>query len=61
MSRNLGLAGLFLVCAVMNLVNVYLTRNGIGLILGGLWLAGSFLMYIRYRKEKKNDGQEEEN
>ena len=59
MNRNLGLAGLFLICAVMNLVNVFLTRNGIGLLLGGAWLVASILMYSRYRKEK-NTAQEEE-
>ena len=59
MNRNLFLAGLFLVCAVMNLVNVVLNRNGIGFLLGGVWLAASILMYTRYRKEKNNDTQEE--
>ena len=59
MNRNLGLAGLFLVCAIMNLVNVFLTKNGIGFLLGIAWLAASMMMFIRYRKEKNNDQEEE--
>lgn len=60
MNRNLGLAGLFLVCALMNLLNVYTTGNGFSFVLGAAWLVGSVMMYMRYRKEKNNKEQEEE-
>ena len=60
MNRNLGLAGLFLVCAIMNMVNVFTTGSGFGLVLGGLWLVGSFMMYSRYRKEKMEESQDHE-
>ena len=59
MNRNLGLAGLFLVCAIMNMINVATSGNGFSLVLGGAWLVASFVMYNRYRKEKKNDSQED--
>ena len=59
MNRNLGLAGLFLVCAVMNMLNVFLTKSGIGILLGIAWLAASMMMYIRYRKEKNAEQEDE--
>ena len=61
MNRNLGLAILFIACAVMNFLNVVLSGNGFSLVLGGIWLAGSVLMYARYRKEKQGDTQGEKN
>ena len=59
MNKLLLLAGLFLVCSLMNLANVWLTGNGFSFVLGMVWLGASALMYVRYRKEKTgNDGEE---
>ena len=65
MNTFLVSAGLFMLCAIMNLINVFRTGNGFGLVLGAIWLAASFLSYQRYRKaklaaeEKENSPEEE--
>jgi len=55
MNKFLILAGLFLLVSLFNLANVVLTGNGISLILGVFWLAGSAYVFIQYRKMKAND------
>jgi len=59
MNKYLLLAGLFLICSLMNLANAYLTGNGFGLVLGVIWLAASAIVFLRYRKMKKMDDMEE--
>ena len=50
MNKVLVMAGLFLLVSLFNLGVVFLTGNGISLILGVFWLAGSAYVYIQYRK-----------
>jgi len=57
--KFLVLSGLFLICSLMNLANVYLTGNGFSLVLGLIWLAASAIVFLRYRKMKKMDDMEE--
>ena len=52
MNKLLVLAGLFMLVSLFNLVSVFLTGNGFGLILGVFWLAGSAYVFIQYRKMK---------
>ena len=52
MNKLLVMAGLFLLVSQFNLGVVFLTGNGISLILGVFWLAGSAYVYIQYRKTK---------
>lgn len=59
MNKFLAIAIIFLLCSVMNLVNVYLTGNGISLILGVAWLAASAYVFVLYRKMKMKDTEEE--
>ena len=59
MNKFLVLAGLFLAVSLINLVNVLLTGNGISLVLGVFWLAGSAYVFIQYRKMKAKDNEEE--
>ena len=62
MNKFFVIAGVFLVCSLMNLVNVYLTGNGFSLIMGIAWLCASAWIFVRARKMKKGDaGKEEEN
>ena len=59
MNKFLALAGVCLLCSLMNLFNVYLTGNGFSLVLGLVWLGASAYVYLQYRKmKKKNDGEE---
>ncbi len=61
MNKFLVIAGLFLACSLMNLVNVYLTGNGFSLVLGLVWLAASAYVFLQYRKmKKKSEGKEQE-
>ncbi len=60
MNKFLLLAGLFLVCSLMNLFNVYLTGNGISLVLGAAWLAASAYVFVQYRKMTKKTSEEDE-
>ena len=60
MNKFLILAGLFLLVSLFNLANVFLTGNGISLVLGVFWLAGSAYVFIQYRKMKaKEDGEDQ--
>ena len=60
MNKLLILAGLFMLVSLFNLANVFLTGNGISLILGVFWLAGSACVFIQYRKMKaKEDGEDQ--
>ena len=59
MNKFLAIAGIFLLCSLMNLLNVYLTGNGFSLVLGVIWLAGSAYVFLQYRKMKKKDTEEE--
>lgn len=59
MKKFLVLSGLFLICSLMNLANVYLTGNGFSLVLGLIWLAASAFVFLQYRKMKKMDDKEE--
>lgn len=52
MNKLLILAGVFMLVSLFNLLNVFLTGNGISLILGVFWLAGSAYVFIQYRKMK---------
>ena len=62
MNKFFVIAGVFLVCSLMNLVNVYLTGNGFSLIMGIAWLGASAWIFVHARKMKKGDaGKEEEN
>lgn len=60
MNKLLVLAILFLAISLFNLLNVFLTGNGISLILGVFWLAGSAYVFIQYRKMKMKDSEEEQ-
>jgi len=60
MNRFLMLAVLFMVCALMNFVNVFLSGNGFSFVLGGMWLAASAISFLRYRKDKRGKEGEEE-
>lgn len=60
MNKFFVVAGIFLVCSLMNLLNVYLTGNGFSLIMGIAWLAASAMIFIRARKMKNGDTKEEE-
>ena len=55
MNKLLILAGVFMAVSLFNLLSVFLTGNGFGLILGVFWLAGSAYVYIQYRKTKAKD------
>ena len=59
MNKFLILAGLFMLVSLFNLANVFLTGNGVSLILGVFWLAGSAYVYIQYRKMKAKENEEE--
>jgi len=59
MNKFLAIAGIFLLCSLMNLLNVYLTGNGFSLVLGVIWLAGSAYVFLQYRKMKKKETEEE--
>lgn len=59
MNNFLICAGLFMLCAIMNLINVFRTGNGFGLVLGGVWLAASFVCFLRYRKAKTASEEKE--
>ena len=61
MNKFKALAGLFLVCALMNLLNVYTTGNGFSFIMGLLWLGASILCFVNARKLNKPEKQEESN
>jgi len=60
MNKFLAIAGLFLVVALFNLYNVYLTGSGISLILGMAWLAASAMIFLRYRKMTAGKQEEQE-
>ena len=59
MKQFLICAGLFLLCAVMNMVNVLRTGNGFGLVLAVAWLAASIVCYMKYRKTKQDSSEED--
>ena len=59
MNKFLVIAGLFLVCSLMNLVNVFLTGNGFSMVLGLAWLGASAFIFLRWRKMKKDSAEEE--
>lgn len=62
MNKMLVLAGIFMLVSLFNLANVFLTGNGISLVLGVFWLAGSAYVFLQYRKTKaKNDAENKEN
>lgn len=58
MNKLLILAGLFMLVSLFNLANVFLTGNGISLVLGVFWLAGSAYVFMQYRKMKVKDEEE---
>lgn len=60
MNKLLVLAGIFLFVSLFNLLNVFLTGNGISLVLGVFWLAGSAYVYIQYRKMKAKENEEDQ-
>ena len=60
MNKFFVIAGIFLLCAVLNLANVYLTGNGFSLILGLAWLGASAMIFLRARKMKNGEAKEEE-
>lgn len=59
MNKFFVLAIVFLACSIMNLLNVYLTGNGISLVLGVAWLVASACVFIQYRKMKNQDSEED--
>lgn len=62
MNKLLVLAILFMAVSLFNLLSVFLTGNGFGLILGVFWLAGSAYVFIQYRKTKtKEENREDQN
>ena len=62
MNKMLVLAGVFMLVSLFNLANVFLTGNGISLVLGVFWLSGSAYVYLQYRKTKaKDDAENKEN
>lgn len=60
MNKFLVIAGVFLLCALMNLANVFLTGNGFSLVLGVAWLAASAFVFLQYRKTKNGNNEEEQ-
>ena len=52
MKKLLILAGVCMAVSLFNMLNLFITKNGISLILGVFWLAGSAYMFIQYRKMK---------
>ena len=60
MNKFLILAGLFMVVSLINLANVFLTGNGISLVLGVFWLAGSAYVFIQYRRMKARSQETEQ-
>ncbi len=60
MNKFFVIAGIFLLCSLLNLANVYLTGNGFSLILGLAWLGASAMIFLRARKMKNGDAKEEE-
>ena len=58
MNKFLILAGLFMLVSLFNLANVFLTGNGLSLVLGVFWLAGSAYVFIQYRKMKAKEDEE---
>ena len=61
MNRFLLIAVLFLLVSLFNMVNVFLSGNGISLVLGVVWLAASAYVFVQYRKMKAKDTEEEKN
>ena len=59
MNTFLLCAIVFLLCSIMNLFNLYRSGNGFSLVLGVVWLAASFVMFLRYRKSTKKDDDQE--
>ena len=57
MNKFLVLAVVFMLVSLFNLLNVFLTGNGVSLILGVFWLAGSAYVFIQYRKMKAKEDQ----
>lgn len=56
------IAAVLLVVSLVNMLNVFLTGNGVSLILGVFWLAGSAYVFIQYRKAMlKNEEKAQEN
>ena len=60
MNKMLVLAGIFMLVSLFNLANVFLTGNGVSLILGVFWLAGSAYVFIQYRKMKMKEQQKDQ-
>ena len=58
MNKFLVLAGLFMLVSLFNLANVILTGNGLSLVLGVFWLAGSAYVFAQYRKMKVKEEEE---
>ena len=59
MNKYLVIAGVLLLCSLMNLLNVYLTGNGISFVLGFAWLAASAYVFVLYRKTKAKDKEDQ--
>lgn len=59
MNKYLVIAGVLLLCSLMNLFNVYLTGNGISLVLGVAWLVASAYVFVQYRKTKAKDTEDQ--
>ena len=57
MKKLLILAGVCMAVSLFNMLNLFLTKNGISLILGVFWLAGSGYMFVQYRKMKAKSEQ----
>ena len=58
MKKLLILAGVCMAVSLFNMLNLFLTKNGISLILGVFWLAGSGYMFVQYRKMKAKEEQQ---
>lgn len=60
MKKLLIIAGLLMAVSLFNMLNMILTGNGVSLILGVFWLAGSAYVYMQYRKMKAKSEEQDQ-
>ena len=60
MNKFLIIAAVCMLISLYNMLVVIFTGNGISLLLGVFWLAGSAYIFIQYRKMKAKEQQKEQ-
>ena len=60
MNKFLIIAIVCMLISLYNMLVVVFTGNGISLLLGVFWLAGSAYVYMQYRKMKAQQTKEEQ-